>query len=142
MAENDKIAERLEKLDPITGEFVKRHHKDCAFITTTKRQVIFYIVVVLGLLLFLNYRWDYFIFILTLVMAFWYFGSLFFRGAASLISLLGYGERKVSAEELKSLNDADLPIYTIFLPLYREANIAGKIIHNMDRLDYPKRNWI
>jgi cellulose synthase/poly-beta-1,6-N-acetylglucosamine synthase-like glycosyltransferase len=138
MNENDKIAARLKKLDPITGAFVKRHHKDCAFITTTKRQIVFYIFIVSGLLLFLAYRWDYFIFILTLVMAFWYFGSLFFRGAASLISLLGYGERKVSVEELKALNDADLPIYTIFLPLYKEANIAKKIIHNMAKLDYPK----
>lgn len=138
MPKDDKIAERLKLLDPVTKAFVKQHHKDCAFITMTKRQQIFYIVVGLVLLLFLEYRWDYFIFILTLIMAFWYFGAVFFRGIASLLSLLGYGERKVSPDELEALDDADLPVYTIFLPLYQEANIAGKIIRNMDRLDYPK----
>ncbi|MFS3129001.1 glycosyltransferase [Nocardioides sp. Bht2] len=35
-------------------------------------------------------------------------------------------------------SDADLPIYTILMPVYREANIVEKLIANIGSLDYPK----
>ena len=30
------------------------------------------------------------------------------------------------------------PVYTILVPLYREANVAGSILTNLQRLDYPR----
>ncbi len=138
MSKESKYQKRLASLDHLTRAFVEQHHRDCAFITITRRQQLFYIGSGLIMLLFLAYRWDLFLFIITLTMAFWYFSALFFRGTASLISLLGYGERRVSAAELAQLNASDLPIYTIFIPLYKEANIADKIIRNMSNLSYPK----
>ncbi|CAM3439437.1 glycosyltransferase [Nocardioides dubius] len=35
-------------------------------------------------------------------------------------------------------SDADLPIYTVLMPVYREANIVEKLIANIGSLDYPK----
>ncbi|MFA7231810.1 MAG: glycosyltransferase family 2 protein, partial [Victivallaceae bacterium] len=134
----DNKKSTVKNLDPVTEEFVRRHHADCAFITVAPWQIVFYLAVSCGLLFLLRYRWDYFLFFITAILAFWYFGAVFFRGAAAVISLRGRGERKVSADELASLTDDQLPVYTIFLPLYHEANIAGKIIHNMEKLDYPK----
>ncbi|WP_110208033.1 glycosyltransferase [Nocardioides daejeonensis] len=34
--------------------------------------------------------------------------------------------------------ESDLPIYTILMPVYREANIVEKLITNIGSLDYPK----
>lgn len=36
------------------------------------------------------------------------------------------------------LSDAELPIYTILIPAYNEPNVIGKVINNLDELDYPK----
>ncbi|HXG42058.1 MAG TPA: glycosyltransferase [Dehalococcoidia bacterium] len=41
----------------------------------------------------------------------------------------------VSPEETSAL--ADLPLYTVLLPLYREAGVLTQLIENVCRLDYP-----
>ena len=37
-----------------------------------------------------------------------------------------------------ALGDADLPIYTVIAPLYREASVAPELVANLTRLDYPR----
>ncbi|MEI2277156.1 glycosyltransferase [Paenarthrobacter ilicis] len=34
--------------------------------------------------------------------------------------------------------DADLPVYTILIPVFREANIIDKLLTNLGQLDYPR----
>lgn len=36
-----------------------------------------------------------------------------------------------------SVNDPDLPTYTIFAPLFREANMLESLVASLDRLQYP-----
>lgn len=36
------------------------------------------------------------------------------------------------------IHEADLPIYTILIPVYDEVEVVQKVIANLDRLDYPK----
>jgi glycosyltransferase XagB len=33
--------------------------------------------------------------------------------------------------------DAELPVYTILVPLYREANMLASLVRALARLDYP-----
>jgi cellulose synthase/poly-beta-1,6-N-acetylglucosamine synthase-like glycosyltransferase len=44
----------------------------------------------------------------------------------------------ITQEELDSIDERLLPVYTILLPLYRESNIARKLLSNVEKLDYPK----
>ena len=138
MKNKDKILPGIEHLDPVTAVFVKRHGDDCAYILASRRQILMYVAIALGMLVFLKYRWDYFLFTVTAIMAFWYFSAALFRISACCISMLGFGERKVSLAELTATADDDLPVYTILVPLYKEANIAEKIIRNIGKLDYPE----
>lgn len=41
-------------------------------------------------------------------------------------------------EEIDAMDEATLPVYTILVPMYREANILPKLIANLEKLDYPK----
>ena len=59
---------------------------------------------------------------------------LFLFGAAGLSD--GPGLR-VSPEEIARLDDADLPVYSILVPLYREANMVRRITDALKGLDYP-----
>lgn len=34
--------------------------------------------------------------------------------------------------------DADLPVYTVIVPVYGEANMVGHILEQLERLDYPR----
>ncbi len=127
-----------EQLDPITRAFVESHPNGCALEVSSRGQRLWYLLLTLGLILLLKFRWDYFLFLITAYFLFWYAMAVFFRGGAAVLSLLGCGEEQVSDDEVKALRDEDLPHYTVFLPLYHEANIAAKIVRNMGRLDYPR----
>ena len=129
---------KISNIDPVTQQFIAAHPLDCSCRTISRRQVIFYLFVVAALLVLLHYRWDYFLFLVTGIMSFWYLGSALFRVTAAAITLLGHGEKKVTAAQLAELKDEELPVYSIFLPLYKEANLADKIIRSMEKLDYPR----
>lgn len=44
-----------------------------------------------------------------------------------------------SAEEIRSIRDKDLPVYTILIPLYREEKVIRQIIDAMKAIDYPPK---
>src|SRR5271155_438823 len=43
----------------------------------------------------------------------------------------------VTLEDVEKLRDDELPLYTILVPAYHEANVVGSLIENLSRLDYP-----
>lgn len=44
---------------------------------------------------------------------------------------------KIDTKEIESLTNSDLPIYTILIPLYKEAQVIPQIIEAMSAIDYP-----
>ena len=68
----------------------------------------------------------------------YYLGTILLRLA--LFRAGGWGRaagRMVSADELAALDEAELPVYSIIVPMYREASQASHIVANLGRLDYP-----
>ena len=126
------------QLDKVTQEFVDNHKRYCSITSIKWWQGIFYILFICSLTFLMIYRWDISLCLITFYFAFWYFIAAFFKGMAVIFALLGMGERKVDISEIEALNEEELPIFTILIPLYMEANIADKIITSMDSLDYPK----
>lgn len=45
--------------------------------------------------------------------------------------------QRVDPADIAALRDADLPIYTVLVPVFREARIVGRLVENLGRLDYP-----
>jgi cellulose synthase/poly-beta-1,6-N-acetylglucosamine synthase-like glycosyltransferase len=43
----------------------------------------------------------------------------------------------ISQSELDAIADEDLPMYTILLPVYREAGMLGQLVDGIGALDYP-----
>lgn len=44
---------------------------------------------------------------------------------------------RVTPEELAALDDEELPVYTVLVPVFREANIVHQLVGNLGSLDYP-----
>lgn len=59
-------------------------------------------------------------------------GHMIFRLVIWLVGL------PVDADPVLQRADADLPVYSVIVPLYREANMAAGLVAALDRLDYPK----
>ncbi len=46
-------------------------------------------------------------------------------------------EIAVSDEEVAALDERELPIYTLLVPLYREADVVPRLVESIGNLDYP-----
>ena len=44
---------------------------------------------------------------------------------------------RISDAEVAALRDTDLPVYTVLVPVFREANIVAQLVGNLGKLDYP-----
>ena len=47
-------------------------------------------------------------------------------------------ETDVTDEEIAALDERHLPIYTILVPLYKEAGIVPRLVRDINALDYPR----
>jgi cellulose synthase/poly-beta-1,6-N-acetylglucosamine synthase-like glycosyltransferase len=45
---------------------------------------------------------------------------------------------RVSDDEARSVPDEDLPTYTVLVPAFREPEVIGTLLRNLDALEYPK----
>lgn len=67
-----------------------------------------------------------------------YFADVIFNLYLIIRSLSFPREITSTEEELESLNDQDLPIYTILCPLYKEAPIIPQFLDAIGKLSWPK----
>jgi cellulose synthase/poly-beta-1,6-N-acetylglucosamine synthase-like glycosyltransferase/glycosyltransferase involved in cell wall biosynthesis/O-antigen/teichoic acid export membrane protein len=67
-----------------------------------------------------------------------YFSDMFFNLFLVLRSMKQPPEISFNIDELKALNDEELPVYSILCPLYKEANVLEQFLANIDRLNWPK----
>ena len=123
--------------DRLTARFIRNHGRECAYIPFSRMQHVFFTVVAVAFIFLLILRWDVWVLLVTAWASCWYLAAVAFKAVAAFRSLRGDGFEDVDSAELLALVDEDLPVYTILVPLYREANIAGKIVHSLERLDYP-----
>lgn len=67
-----------------------------------------------------------------------YFIDLLFNLFLIIRSFQKSEEVKISAAEIKKLDDDSLPIYTIFCPLYKEWQVIPQFTQAISKIDWPK----
>lgn len=57
-----------------------------------------------------------------------------------LVWASGRGEHRVqvSDEDARAVPDAELPVYTVLVPAYREPSVIGALMAHLDALEYPR----
>ena len=68
-----------------------------------------------------------------------YMISVLYKTGLALRAIAGSCETPVSEEELRRIANRNLPLYTILVPLYQEANVLHDLISALEALDYPKQ---
>ncbi len=48
-------------------------------------------------------------------------------------------DQDATPEELAALDERELPIYTVLVPLFREAAVLNQLVNSIESLDYPRR---
>jgi len=55
-----------------------------------------------------------------------------------MLSLVRRPEIRVTPEEIAAARASELPVYTVLVPLYRETEVAAKVVRAVGALDYPQ----
>lgn len=124
-------------MDELTKRYIERHPHDCAARPIRWWQAVWYALWTATFLYWVFYRWDVALAAANFFFSFWYLGIIAFRSAIVLAAVIKPCEIKIGNAALAALDEDSLPVYTLLIPLYHEANIAAKIIPSLDALDYP-----
>ncbi|MCS7001915.1 MAG: glycosyltransferase, partial [Dehalococcoidia bacterium] len=129
---------RQEYLQISAMDLMVRKPEDSASRVLSRGQKWFFIglIVVSVIALFVN-AVAFFIVVNTLATAFYFAFSAFkfyiiYRALGHKLDI------DVTPEEVAALDERALPMYTILIPLYKEASVAQQLIRAVDKLDYPK----
>ena len=76
--------------------------------------------------------------VLVAIASAFYLCSSIYKGLLIYGSLEGGAYVEVSDAEVAALDERELPIYTILVPLYKEAAVVPYLLDGIGRLDYPQ----
>lgn len=66
-----------------------------------------------------------------------YVMSIFYKLVLSLAGSLNR-DRRATQTQVKAIQDADLPIYSILVPVYKEPEVVPRLLRALSRIDYPR----
>lgn len=129
---------RQEYLDRSISELLERAPEDSAYRVLSRGQIVVLLAFLIGsaVWLFLD-RISYWIVLNSFITAF-YIAISAYKLYLIYHALSHDLEVPVTAEDLDALNDRDLPVYTILIPVYREAEVLVELLNAIRRLDYPQ----
>lgn len=116
--------------------FLDKHPKDSANRVFTWWQKLWYALILLAMFLLLSYDWLHFLHLTHLFCTF-YIVVIAYKLLTVLLSVVKRNEVVVTEDELAQLSNEELPVYTVLIPLYKEREVAGKIVRAATSLDYP-----
>ncbi|HEY2582769.1 MAG TPA: glycosyltransferase family 2 protein [Mucilaginibacter sp.] len=76
--------------------------------------------------------------IINVIISVFFLIAILFKLFLALVGSKFELHQAVTREELKELNDDELPVYTILLPVYKEDKLIKKLIWNLQAIDYPR----
>lgn len=66
-----------------------------------------------------------------------FFAGTVFKFLVAMIGAKYDVVERVTDADVARLTDAELPRYTVLVPVFREANIVAQLVNNLGRIDYP-----
>lgn len=76
--------------------------------------------------------------VLVAFLTFVYFADLVFSLFLVIKSLVAPPQLIVSQKEIEEISSADLPVYSVLCPLYREAEVLPQFVEAISQIDWPK----
>lgn len=113
-------------------------HTESALETLILRQKVILITLLAALTVGIIHNFLLTIQVFVGVLSVIYFIDVLFNTFIVTKSLHHPQEIEVSGQEIKKLNDARLPVYSILCPLYKEAGVLPHFLKAIEQLDWPK----
>jgi len=115
---------------------IQNPEESASQVFTTEQIIVFALIaVVIGI----NLIWHFWTTLnaIMLLIGFVYLLSIAYKLFLSLVGLGHSGAIRVTPEQLAALRDADLPLYSILVPVYHETRVVPNLLKALGELDYP-----
>ncbi|GIO12913.1 glycosyl transferase [Cohnella xylanilytica] len=127
-----------EMMHESTSKLAIEQPHNSAQTTFTRAQIAVAALMLLFLIAGLLFDfWKTALFVNVLVQMF-YFAMTVFKFWIVMLGSSKGAQYRFTPEELSAIDERELPVYTILVPMYKEAQVLPKLIRNLERLDYPK----
>jgi cellulose synthase/poly-beta-1,6-N-acetylglucosamine synthase-like glycosyltransferase len=120
-----------------TLDLLNRSPEESAHRRLSRPQAVVGVVLVILTLLFLLYAPIATLIAFNVISVLFYSSFSIYKFTLIARALRHDLELPVTEDDLLSLNTRDLPMYTILVPLYREAAVVAKLVDSIAHLDYP-----
>jgi glycosyltransferase XagB len=137
----DELLQRVhggEYVAVAKSELLSRAPEDCANRVVTGAQRAFLILLVLVIVVALVLWLKTTAIVLIGICSLFYLTTSFYKFWLTYDALGHTYEIDVSEEEVAAFDERNLPVYTILVPLYREAAVIPRLVSGIGGLDYPK----
>lgn len=121
-----------------TEKLARERPEQSARVIITKQQAVVMAAILLAIVAGLFLNWLKTVLIVNIVIQLLYFLVAVFKFLMILRGVRENAQLRITDEEIAALDERDLPVYTILVPMYRESCVIPRLLENLDRLDYPK----
>ena len=128
---------REQILDRAVFGLYYRNPSDCAYTVLTQWQYLLLVMLLIGVVVGLYYMPQTTLIVLNFLINLAFFGGILFKFIVALAGARYEQMQPVTDEEVRALKDEELPVYTILVPAFREANVINLLMNNLRKLDYP-----
>jgi len=127
-----------ELLEESTSKLAIEQPHNSASKTFSRGQIIFFIAAAAIFSAGLFYDALSTLIIANVSVQIFYFFMTLFKFLIILHGSKSGAQYRFTEEQLNAIDERDLPIYTILVPMYKESQVIPQLIRNIERLDYPK----
>lgn len=119
-------------------ELLNRDPDSSALVTFTMPQLIFIFALLVIIAMGMTLSFTTTSIIINVIISMFFLVAIVFKLFLALVGSRFELHQAVTKDELREIEDNDLPIYTILLPVYKEDKLIKKLIWNLQSLDYPR----
>ena len=128
---------QIEILDEACLGLWRRSTDRSARLVVTRVQRVLVLVTTAVLLLGLVFSTRQTLVVVSSIVGFGFLLSVTFKFVVCLVGARLEHEDTISDADVAALRDSDLPVYTVLVPVFREANVVADLVQNLAALDYP-----
>jgi len=127
-----------EMLEESTNKLAEEQPENSASRTFTRKQLFVLAVMILFMLLSFFQAPMSTLIALNIAIQIFYFLMTFLKFVIIMYGSRTGAQYRFSDEDVQNLDERELPIYTILVPMYKESEVIPQLLVNLEKLDYPK----
>lgn len=110
-----------------------RPHESASTVFTRPQKLVFFALSALILAGLLFAFWETGRFLVVFISLLYVVGIAF----RLVLTLVGISRQHIKQSETTELDDADLPVYSVLVPVYKEPDVVPNLLRALSNLDYP-----